>query len=147
MNALQVLVISFCLSGCLSGLVACGKGGGTLNLQVDQSTAPVSTGTSATAKPLFSVWNESSGYYQMDLRNLQLGVTTAVTVTTVSSQNCTCQVLAQGTDSSGTMSFSGCSGSYPDCGIFNSAATPATYSKTSSVLQICESATGCTDLK
>lgn len=125
---------------------ACGKSGGTLNLTLDPpaSTSGTNDGSSS-VKPLFSIWTEANNYYQMDLRSVQFGVSSNVTVTAITTQTCSCKVLAQGSESAGTMAFSGCVGSYSDCASFN---VSGSYTKSSaSILQICLNPTSCTNLK
>lgn len=128
-------------------LSACGKSGGTLNLTLDPPAASSSgsNDSSSSVKPLFSVWTEANNYYQMDLRSVQFGASSNVTVTTITAQSCSCKVLAQGSESSGTMAFSSCAGTYPDCASFN---LSGTYTKSNaSLLQICLNASSCTNLK
>lgn len=126
---------------------ACGKNGGTLNLTLDPPASTSSTNDpSSSPKALFSVWTEANNYYQMDLRSVQFGVSSNVTITTaLGGQYCSCKVLAQGAESSGTMAFSGCAGTYSDCGSFN---LTGNYTKSSSsLLQICLNPSNCTNLK
>jgi len=125
---------------------ACGKSGGTLNLTLDPPAASSGNNDgSSTAKPLFSLWTEANNYYQMDLRAVRFGVSSNVTVNTITSQTCSCKVLTQGSETSGTMAFSSCAGTYPDCASFN---ISGSYTKSSSsLLQICLNPTSCTNLK
>jgi len=124
---------------------ACGKSGGTLTLTIDPPASTSSTDNpSSPAKPLFSIWTESNNYFQADLRSAQFGVSSNVTITAITAQTCSCKVLVQGGESSGTMAFSTCSGTYPDCGSFN---ISGNYTKSSSGLQLCTSASNCLNLK
>lgn len=124
---------------------ACGKAGGTLNLTLDPPASTAGSTDNSSSKALFSLWTESNNYYQMDLRSVQFGVSSNVTVTAITAQSCSCKVLAQGSESSGTMAFSSCAGSYPDCASFN---TSGTYTKSaSSILQICVNSSSCTNLR
>lgn len=127
-------------------LSACGKTGGTLNLTLDPPASTSGTiDNPSSSKALFSIWTEANNYYQMDLRAVQFGVSSNATVTTLTQQSCSCKVLAQGSESSGTMAFSACAGSYPDCASFN---ISGTYTKSSSsLLQLCLNASSCTNLK
>ncbi|MBS1969162.1 MAG: hypothetical protein JSU04_02580 [Bdellovibrionales bacterium] len=125
---------------------ACGKSGGTLNLTLDPPASTSSTSDPNSSKALFSVWTEANNYYQMDLRSVQFGVSSNVTITTaLGGQSCSCKVLAQGAETTGTMAFSSCAGTYSDCGSFN---LTGNYTKSSaSLLQICLNASNCTNLK
>lgn len=140
---MRLLNISFLAITALL-ISACGKTGGTLNLTLDPVKATGNPDTT-NIKPLFSQWTEANNYYQIDLRPAQFGVYTSVVITTLTGQNCSCKVLVQGSESSGTMAFSTCAGTYPDCGSFN---LSGNYTKSNtSLLQFCVGAAGCTNLK
>jgi hypothetical protein len=139
------------LSGILSLVIiallfaGCGKSGGTLNLTLDPPASTSGTNDSGSSKALFSNWTEANNYYQMDLRSAQFGVSSNVLITAITQQTCSCKVLVQGSENSGTMTLSSCAGTYPDCASFNLAGT---YSKSSSsLLQICLNASNCTNLR
>jgi hypothetical protein len=124
---------------------ACGKSGGTLNLTLDPAASTSGTSDPSSPKALFSVWTEANNYYQMDLRSVQFGVSSNVLITAITQQTCSCKVLAQGSESSGSMAFSSCAGTYSDCASFN---LTGTYTKSSaSLLQICLNAGNCTNLR
>jgi len=133
-------------------LSACGSHDATLNLQLDSAANPSgstvngASGGTNTNKVLASLWTEANNYYQLDLTAVKFGITSNAAVTIpVTGQNCKCQILVQGTESSGTANVSNCSGTYPNCNSFNSPSS--TYTKANSVLQICTSSTSCTSLK
>jgi hypothetical protein len=134
----------FAIAALLS-ITACGKSGGTLNLTLDPPASTSGTSDNSSIKALFSIWTEANNYYQMDLRSVQFGVSSNVTVTAITNQTCNCKVLTQGSESSGNMTLSGCTGTYPNCASFN---LSGTYTKSSaSVLQICLNTNSCTNLK
>jgi len=121
-------------------LAACGTGGGTLDLKVDNNTTSTPP---AQGKVLFSLWMETGNLYQIDLRNSQFGVTSNVTLTTFTGQNCICQMLIQGTDAAGQATLSNCAGSYSNCAQFNSTGGSATYTNNGTTLQICAAVNSC----
>ena len=134
---------------------ACGTGGGTMNLQLDATASQQiqdggsgsGTGTGSQGKSLFSLWTESSGFLKVDLSTFQFSTQKLATLTMITGQTCSCQLTIQGTQASGTMNFSTCTGTYPNCSTFNSTSTSATYSKSNTDLQICLTSTSCTNMK
>lgn len=128
-------------------ITACGKSGGTLNITLDAPESAASNGninTSSNSKPLFSIWTASDNTYTMDLRSVKFGVSSNG-VATVFGQTCSCKVLAQGSETSGTMAISSCSSTTIDCSSFN---ISGTYTKSSAnILQVCDSTNTCLSLK
>jgi hypothetical protein len=124
-------------------LTACGHSGGNLVLSVsgDPSASAQLPGQVSQAKNLFSTWTDSSNAFQIDMRQCAFGQTKTVSVAVVTGQTCTCQVLVQGTNDSGNMTFSSCSSS--DCSSFAGAAT---YTNSASGLKVCNSSS-CLNLK
>ncbi|PWU13469.1 MAG: hypothetical protein C5B49_14755 [Bdellovibrio sp.] len=123
---------------------ACGTGGGTLSLQVDgNGTALGGTGGS-NPKPLFSLWTQTANEYKIDLRSLKFGMVEPANVTAFTGQSCVCQALVQGTDASGKVTLSSCSGSLPTCSTFNSGmGAIGTYMNSGTSLQLCLTTTNC----
>jgi len=122
-------------------LSACGKNGGTLNLTLDPPPASSSGGIDnpSSSKPLFSVWTGNG--IAMDFRSVRFGVSSSATAT-LGAQTCSCQVLTQGSEASGTMAISSCSGTDPaTCSVINGTANYAKLN--SSTLQICLAVGSC----
>jgi len=127
------------VSALMAFATGCGTGGGTLNLEVAQNTAA----GGGSAKSLFRQWQETGNLFQIDLRSSQFGVSSNVTITTITNQNCTCQVLIQGTNSAGQATFSNCAGTYANCSSFNSTGGAGTYTNNGTTLQVCTTANSC----
>lgn len=140
MRLLIVLGIA-CLSLLFS---ACGKGGDNSNSTSAPDANTAGTNTNTSAKSIFSVWTEENNVFQLDFRSAQFGVSSEVLITSGTVGSCTCQVMIQGSESSGTMIFSNCTNGSIAC---VSLRPSGSYSKSSSsLLQLCTS-TSCINMK
>lgn len=141
MRLLLVLTLT-CLSLLFSG---CAKSGGSSDATAnpDASSAGGTDPNGNSSKSLFSVWNEENNVFNLDFRSAQFGVTSQVSITSGTVGSCTCQVLIQGTQTSGTMVFSNCTNGSAGC---VSLKPSGNYTKTNSSLQLCTS-TSCINLR
>lgn len=117
-------------------LSACG-GGGSLTLEAGANGILTVSG-----KPLASNWQESNNLYSLDFRQLQFGLAMPSLVTMQNGQTCTCEVVAGGTESSGTLSTTNCVGTYAQCSQFNG---NTTFTKNADGMRMC-TASVCADL-
>jgi hypothetical protein len=134
----QLKVLLSLLIGLL--IFGCAKG-------VDMSsTATDSTVVSLVSvdKSLFSLWMDTNGTVAIDLRQAVFSSLKPLTITTVTQQNCNCQVLIQGQPASGTMQVSSCSGNLSNgaltCASF---VGTAQYTLTNGLLKFCQGVIGC----
>jgi len=140
MRLLIVLGIT-CLSLLFSG---CGQGGGTPELTSDSDNNAAGTDPNTSPKSIFNVWTEENNTFSLDFRSAQFGVSSEVFITSGTVGSCSCQVLIQGSQTSGTMIFSNCSNGSIAC---ISLRPSGTYTNSSSsLLQLCTS-TSCINLK
>lgn len=137
----------------LLALTACGNPGGTLNLTVDSngSTSEASSGTGGGSTPaskdLFSVWTSSDSSYELDLTAASFNNSSTASVKIITGQSCSCNVLIQGSESSGNMTISSCTGNFSYNGeTCSSFAGSGTYTKSATDLHLCLSSNSCTDL-
>lgn len=127
-------------------VLGCGSQGGTLTLTMESKT-PDSASGGNTSKPILSLWTDSdSGFYQVDLRSARFDVNSTMTVNIITGGVCTCSVLIRGSESSGAINISSCSGNSSYCTSFN--ISSGNYTKSSSnLLEVCDSAaTSCINL-
>jgi hypothetical protein len=128
-------------------LVGCGNQGGTLTLTMESQT-PDSASGGNTSKPILSLWTDSdSGFYQVDLRSARFDASSTMTVNIITGGVCTCSVLIRGSESSGAINISSCSGNSSYCTSFN--ISSGNYTKSSSnLLEVCDnSGTSCIHLQ
>jgi hypothetical protein len=118
------------------GLFGCAKGSA---LSAESPTANA-TQQPGTTKALFSQWVDSQGFVQIDLRQCQFGSQRPITAQSVTGISCNCQALFQGSESSGTVQISSCTGNNAQCATFNS---NGNYQKSTSALTICYTASNC----
>ncbi|WP_413290300.1 hypothetical protein [Bdellovibrio sp. HCB337] len=113
MRLLIVLGIT-CLALLLS---ACGKGSDASNSTSDSDAGTAGTGsdTDPSSKSIFGVWTEEGNVFSVDLRAAQFGVTSEAYITSGTVGSCTCQVLVQGSQASGTMNFLSCNNGSVGC--------------------------------
>lgn len=90
-------------------------------------------------KSLFSIWEDSSGLFTIDLRQAELNGTTQVSATTAFNDQCVCDLELIGTEESGSANLSSCSGT-SNCSLIERAGD---YFNSSGTLQICESNNSC----
>lgn len=114
---------------------ACGKDGGTANLTSDPDAGTVGTDPNTSSKSIFSVWTEEGNVFSVDLRSTKFGITSEAYITSGTVGSCTCQVLIQGSEASGTLNFLSCTNGSIGCIELRPSGT---YTKSSSSrLQLC----------
>ena len=126
-------------------VAGCGSQGGTLNLQVDAaSTGSNNNGSGGTggtssgsSKALLSSWTESNGYFRVDLSSVKMSVSSPISIVAITGETCSCNILIQGSDSSGSMAFSSCSGTVQGQSCASQFNSSDNYTNSAETLQIC----------
>lgn len=129
-------------------VAGCGDKGGTLTLTMESKSPANDTSGENSSKPILSLWTDASNsFYQVDLRSAKYDLNSTMTVNFITGESCTCSVLIKGTESSGAITISSCSGNSSYCSSFNIAS--GNYTKSSAnLLQVCDSGnTSCINLK
>ena len=129
-------------------IVGCGNQGGTLTLTMESKSPPSNASGGNSGKPIMSLWTDATNsFYQVDMRNAKYDLNSTMTVNFITNESCTCSVLIKGTETSGAITISSCSGNSTYCSSFNIAS--GNYTKSSAnLLQVCDSGnTSCINLK
>jgi hypothetical protein len=130
-----------------TGIFGCARNDGTLRITIrENAPAPPlhvisENPTHTQTPPLFRLWTATDNTYQVDFRECAIDETHTASLTVITGERCSCQLLVKGSEASGTMTFSNCSSS--TC---QNLAGTFTFENKSEGLKICK-ASSCISLK
>lgn len=118
--------------------ISCGSGGSDDDDDSGRQEEEAPTGSS---KNLFSVWSSSEDRAILDFRGMDFGRAFFFDFTQ-SGLTCRCIVAISGSQSSGAIAVGSCSGTL-DCTPLENNGIPYTYTKSRTVLQLCDAPNSC----